>query len=95
MKRKVYYEIQRRQKCRFRKKLMRALRKHPFGTETILRIVDAMAGDTPYGKEKTSQELLRMLSDGAGEAELLSFADRLTRKSFLHPAVENESVDGK
>ena len=85
LKQKKYYDIERKQKKKYRKKLFRTFRKNHFGTETVLCVVDAMSGDTPYGKERSSQEILRLLSDGAGEAEVRRYADSLTKKSFLHP----------
>lgn len=89
MKQKVYYEIARKQKKKNRKKLIRTLRKAGYDQSVILRLIDAMAGDTPYGKELTSGEILRKIADGASADELNSFAERLVSRQFLHDASDS------
>ena len=91
MKQKIYYEIARKQKKKNRKKLIRTLRKAGYDQSVILRLIDAMAGDTHYGKELNSGEILRMIADGASADELIDYADRLANRLFLYEVSDGSS----
>ena len=91
MKQKKYYELARKQNKKNRKKLIRTLRKAGYDQSVILRLIDAMAGDTPYGKELTSGEILRKIADGASADELIDYADRLANRLFLYEVSDGSS----
>ena len=88
MKKETYYVKTRKQNRKHRKKLIRTLRKNLYSDAEILRIVDAMSGDTPYGKELTAKEIVRLLLNGAAREEIEEYVERLNRKSFFHPSGE-------
>ena len=86
MKEKMYYDLPRVQEKKNRKKLIRVLRKNGYDDAELLKIIDAMAGDTPCGKEQTSEDLLNMVAQGAGKEELTAYAESLFERMFLFSA---------
>lgn len=68
-----YYEIPRRERQKYRKKLMRLLQNRDYTEEEQLRIIDSVAGRTALGKEHAAKELTEMITDGAEKEEILSF----------------------
>ena len=86
MKEKKYYDLPRVQERKNRKKLIRVLRKNGYDDGDLLKIIDAMAGDTPCGKEQTSEDLLNMVAQGAGKEDVTAYAESLCRRTFLSSA---------
>ena len=70
-----YYLISRRERQKYRKKMMSALRKHGFSDAEILRIIDSVAGMTQSGKEDVAKALLSMLAEGAERQRIFDWLD--------------------
>ena len=80
---KKYYDAVRKQNKKYRKKLIRTLKKEGYATEDMLRIIDSFSGKPPAGKEKAAQELLTLIADGADRETVFAFLDSRNATRFL------------
>ena len=83
MRNEEYYSQLRRQNKKYRKKLMRLLNKNGYTPQDVIRVVDALSGKTPAGKEKAAQELIQLLAEGADREALLAYLDERSRTPFI------------
>ena len=77
-----YYTLFRKERHKYRKRMLAALRKRGFSDEDLLRIVDAVAGRTESGKETAAKEILSLLSDGSDRQAVFSYLDSLQCQFF-------------
>ncbi len=82
-----YYEISRRERKRYRKRMMAALKKYGYADEEILRVTDSMAGRTLSGKEAAARDILAMLSDGAEKRDVFAYLEERLREDRFPYAV--------
>ena len=72
-----YYTLFRRERHKYRKRMITALRKRGWSEEDLLRVVDSIAGWTESGKETAAKEILSLLSDGDGTASVFAYVESL------------------
>lgn len=72
-----YYTLFRRERHKYRKRMIAALRKRGWSDDDILRIVDSITGWTESGKETAAKEILSLLSDGDGRETVFAYLESL------------------
>ena len=75
-----YYTLFRKERHKYRKRMIAALKKRGFSDEDLLRIVDSTAGRTQSGKETAAREILSLLSDGGDKQAVFAYLDSLQRR---------------
>ncbi len=79
-----YYLIARKEKHKYRKRLITAMKKKGYSEEDALRIVDAVAGRTPSGKEAAAAAILKLLADGSDKTEIDSFLESFVKNKYAY-----------
>ena len=79
---KKYYDIARRERTKFQKKLLKTLKKNGYDDEDVIVIVDSLSGRTALGKENASQELLALLDEGADRDAVLKRASAYRENKY-------------
>ena len=84
MTQKKYYLTARRERHKYRRKLMASLKKNGYAENEIIRIADALAGQTHTGKEAAAKKILAMLAEGADREEVLGYLDSLGENKYAY-----------
>ena len=72
-----YYLLLRKERHKYRKRMISALRKRGWPEEDLLRIVDSIAGRTESGKETAAKEILSLLADGGDRKAVFAYLESL------------------